>query len=93
VDRVTWRDLDRVSADEVIAAQIRRFAEQSRPWGWKHYSYDQPADLPDRLFATGFTREPAEALLVDEIADLKLDVPPPPGVELRAASGHNGRRG
>jgi len=81
---VTWCDLDPVSADAVIAAQISRFAELSGPWEWKHYSYDQPPDLPDQLLAAGFTREPAEALLVAEIADLTLDVPPPPGVELRA---------
>jgi GNAT superfamily N-acetyltransferase len=79
---VTWCDLDHVSADAVIAAQISRFAELSRPWEWKHYSYDQPPDLPDRLLAAGFTPQPAEALLVAEIADLTLDVPPPPGVEL-----------
>jgi GNAT superfamily N-acetyltransferase len=79
---VTWCDLDHVSADAVIAAQISRFAELSRPWEWKHYSYDQPPDLPDRLLAAGFTPQPAEALLVAEIADLTLDVPPPPAVEL-----------
>jgi len=82
---VTWCDLDRhVSADAVIAAQISRFAELSRPWEWKHYSYDEPPDLPDRLLAAGFTPRLAEALVVAEIADLRLDVPPPPGVELRA---------
>jgi hypothetical protein len=81
---VTWSDLDPVGADAVIAAQISRFAELSDPWEWKHYSYDQPPDLPDRLLAAGFTREPAEALLVAEIADLTLDVPPPLGVEVRA---------
>ena len=81
---VTWSNLDEVSADAVIASQISRFAELSPPWEWKHYSYDQPPDLPDRLLAAGFKREPAEALLVAEIADLTLDVPPPPGIELRA---------
>jgi ribosomal protein S18 acetylase RimI-like enzyme len=81
---VTWSDLDQASADAVIAAQIGRFAELARPWEWKHYSYDRPADLPDRLLAAGFTPQPAEALLVAEIADLTLDVAPPPGVELRA---------
>jgi hypothetical protein len=79
---VTWCDLDHESADAVIAAQISRFAQLHRPWEWKHYSYDQPPDLPDRLLAAGFTPEPAEALLVAEIADLTLDVPPPSGVEL-----------
>jgi GNAT superfamily N-acetyltransferase len=87
---VTWCDLDPVSADAVIAAQIGRFAELSRPWEWKHYSYDRPPDLPDRLLAAGFTREPAEALLVAEIAELALDVPPPPGVELRAVVDREG---
>jgi GNAT superfamily N-acetyltransferase len=80
---VTWSDLDAASADTVIAGQIARFAELSRPWEWKHYSYDEPPDLPDRLRAAGFTPEPAETLLVAEIADLTLDVPPPEGVELR----------
>ena len=79
---VTWSDLGRVSADAVIAAQVSRFAELARPWEWKHYSYDQPPDLPDRLLAAGFIPEPAETLLVAEIADLNLDLLPPGGVEL-----------
>jgi ribosomal protein S18 acetylase RimI-like enzyme len=87
---VTWCDLDQASADAVIAAQIGRFAQLHRPWEWKHYSYDQPPDLPDRLLAAGFTREPAEALLVAEIADLTLDLPPPPGIELRAVIDEHG---
>jgi GNAT superfamily N-acetyltransferase len=80
---VTWCRLDEASADAVIAAQIARFGELSRPWEWKHYSYDEPPDLAERLLAAGLTREPAETLLVAEIADLTLDVPPPAGVELR----------
>ena len=87
---VIWSDLDRPAADAVIAAQISRFAELGRRWEWKHYSHDQPPDLPDRLLAAGFTREPAEALLVAEIAGLALDVPPPPGVELRAVTDREG---
>jgi GNAT superfamily N-acetyltransferase len=81
---VTWSDLDRVSADTVIAAQISQFAALSRPWEWKYYSYDRPGDLPERLLAAGFTPQPAEALLVAEISDLTLDLPPPAGVHLRA---------
>ena len=80
---VTWSDLDGRDADAVIAAQIARFAGRPGPWEWKHYSYDRPADLPQRLVAAGFIPEPAEALLVAEIADLALDTPPPAGVELR----------
>jgi hypothetical protein len=81
---VVWSDLDEAGADAAIAAQVRRFAEAGGEWEWKHYSYDRPPDLADRLAAAGFTPEPAEALLVAEIADLALDAGPPPGVELRA---------
>jgi GNAT superfamily N-acetyltransferase len=81
---VTWSDLDEASADAAVAAQLSRFAEVSRRWEWKHYSYDRPPDLPDRLRAAGFTPEPVEALLVAEIAELAVDVAPPAGVELRA---------
>jgi len=80
---VTWSDLSQVNADTVITAQINQFAAASRPWEWKHYSHDQPGDLPERLLAAGFTPQPAEALLVAELGDLVLDVAPPAGVHLR----------
>ncbi|MGA8117548.1 MAG: GNAT family N-acetyltransferase [Actinocatenispora sp.] len=79
---VTWSDLNEHNADAAIAAQVHRFAQRPGSWEWKHYSYDQPADLPTRLVAAGFTPEPAETLLVAEIADLDLDVKPPEGVEI-----------
>ncbi len=87
---VAWCDLDEGSADAVIAAQVARFAELARAWEWKHYSYDQPPDLADRLIASGFTRQPDEALLVAEIEDLVLDVPPPADVELREVVDEHG---
>lgn len=83
---VTWSGLDEDGADAAIRAQVARFAELGYPWEWKHYSYDGPADLPERLVAAGLTAEPAETLLVAEIAGLARDVPPPPGVELRAVA-------
>jgi len=79
---VSWSDLDRATADGVVAAQVNRFAQLARPWEWKHYSYDQPADLPERLVAAGLTPEPVEALMVAEITDLELNVAPPVGVQL-----------
>jgi ribosomal protein S18 acetylase RimI-like enzyme len=83
---VLWSDLDAANADEVIAEQVRRFANVTEPWEWKHFSYDQPPDLQDRLVAAGFIREADETMLVAEIADLDLDVPPPNGVVLRPAA-------
>jgi GNAT superfamily N-acetyltransferase len=68
--------------DAVIEAQLARFESDTAGWEWKHYSYDEPDDLPGRLLAAGFEAEPREALLVAEIADLDLSVEPPEGVEL-----------
>jgi GNAT superfamily N-acetyltransferase len=79
---VTWCDLDDVSADGVIAAQTVRFAELGRPWEWKHYSWDRPADLPARLLAAGFTAEAPEAFMVGELSSLPGASEPPEGVAI-----------
>ncbi|HEX5494751.1 MAG TPA: GNAT family N-acetyltransferase [Mycobacteriales bacterium] len=79
---VVWSGLDRTTADAAISGQVERFAVVPDRWEWKHYSHDQPPDLPERLLAAGFTAGPAETLMVAEIADLALDLPPPAGVEL-----------
>jgi GNAT superfamily N-acetyltransferase len=83
---VTWSDLDERDADAAIAAAIGRFAELPNEWEWKHYSYDGPQDLPARLRAAGLRPEPAEALLVAEIAALALDTAPPAGVQVWAVT-------
>src|SRR5689334_11436540 len=64
---ITWTDLGSADVEAVIAAQIRAFAGIANGWEWKHHSYDQPADLPDRLVAAGFVRREAEALLVADL--------------------------
>jgi GNAT superfamily N-acetyltransferase len=87
---VVWSDLDESNADAVIREQVSRFARLSRQWEWKHYSHDRPADLPRRLLAAGLVTEPAEALLIAEIADLALDVAPPAGLELVEVTGSEG---
>src|SRR4051812_23050553 len=79
-DGVVWSDLDDGTADAVVAAEVARFA--GREWEWKHYSYDRPADLPDRLRAAGLVAEPEEALMVADLAELDLDVRLPEGVRL-----------
>ena len=77
-----WTDLTEADADAVIDAQVRRFAELGKPWEWKYYSYDRPADLPRRLRAAGFAPDHVETLLIAQITDLNLDVSAPAGVEL-----------
>jgi GNAT superfamily N-acetyltransferase len=83
---VLWSNLDEASAGEVIDAQIRRFARQGRPWEWKHYSYDRPADLAERLVSRGFVAGHPETLMVAELANLDVTTAPPPGVVLRQVS-------
>ncbi len=79
---VICTELASLEVDAAIAAQIARFDGHPGRWEWKHYSYDQPVDLPERLLAAGFEPEPVEALLVAEIAELDLTVDLPDGVEL-----------
>jgi len=81
---VTWSGLEDADVDAVIATQIERFGEIANCWEWKHYSYDQPPELPDRLMAAGFVRREAEALLVADLAEITLDPSPPADVQLRA---------
>ena len=74
---VVWSDLTAAEHEtaEVIAAQVARFEAGQQPWEWKLYSYDRPADLPDRLRQAGLVPGPLEALLVAEIAELDLEEP------------------
>jgi ribosomal protein S18 acetylase RimI-like enzyme len=79
---VVASDLDETNADAAIAGYVAMFAALQREWEWKHYSYDRPADLADRLLAAGFTPEPTEALLVAAIDELPTETALPPGAEL-----------
>jgi ribosomal protein S18 acetylase RimI-like enzyme len=94
---VIWSDLSEDTADAAIAAQVARLGRDGAgrdsvggDWEWKHYSYDQPADLPARLLAAGFVPEPPETLLVAEIAELDLRTPPPDGIDLVPVTGQAG---
>jgi ribosomal protein S18 acetylase RimI-like enzyme len=88
---VTWCELAEATADAAIATTTDRFARLGvGEWEWKHYSYDRPADLDQRLLAAGFTAEPAEAVMVAEITEPALDVPPPAGVKLQGVTDRQG---
>jgi ribosomal protein S18 acetylase RimI-like enzyme len=58
------------NADDVIAGEVRHFAALGGRLEWKHYGYDTPADLPERLVAAGFVAEPPETLLVADVAEI-----------------------
>lgn len=50
---VVWSDLNEVTADAAIAAQVQYFASLGREFEWKLYGHDQPGDLAGRLRAAG----------------------------------------
>lgn len=76
---VVWSDLHGADVDDVIAAEAGRDVAS---FEWKHYTGDQPADLPVRLVAAGLTAEGAETVLVADLAELDLADPVPEGVHL-----------
>ncbi|WP_086560412.1 GNAT family N-acetyltransferase [Streptomyces africanus] len=79
---VLWSALDEAAADEAIAGQIAHYAGLGLDFEWKLYGHDRPADLGQRLRASGFRPEPEETLMIGEIAALSLDAEPPEGVRL-----------
>ncbi len=68
---VFWCDLDESSADAAIEAAVAHFAVLGREFEWKHYGYDQPADLTDRLQAHDFEPDEEEALVIGEVAAVR----------------------
>jgi ribosomal protein S18 acetylase RimI-like enzyme len=79
---IEWADLDETNADQVIAEQIEFFRSRGRDFEWKYYSYDRPADLPDRLRAAGLVPGEEEALMVAEVTAVPTDLPAPEGIEI-----------
>jgi GNAT superfamily N-acetyltransferase len=83
---VFWSDLDADTARPVIDGQVAFFARLGKRFEWKHYSYDQPADLPERLLAAGFAAEDPEAMMVAEVSEVPTGAPLPDGVRLERAT-------
>jgi GNAT superfamily N-acetyltransferase len=79
---VLWSDLGPRTAGAVIAAQVAYFRDLGEKFEWKLYSYDQPADLAERLLAAGFIPEEAEALMLAEISQVPRPAGLPAGIRL-----------
>ncbi|MGV9933791.1 GNAT family N-acetyltransferase [Streptomyces olivaceoviridis] len=77
---VLWSGLGAADVDRTVREQIAYFGGLGLDFEWKLYGHDEPADLGDRLLAAGFRAEPAETLMVAEVAGLPLDTAPPAGV-------------
>jgi len=83
---VLYRDLgglDGEELDELIARQVRIFAERGDRFEWKLHGHDQPADLPERLRAAGFVPEEQETIVIARVDDIAAPPVLPDGVTLR----------
>jgi GNAT superfamily N-acetyltransferase len=83
---VFWCDLDESNADAAIAAAVEHFRPFGREFEWKHYGYDEPRDLTDRLAAAGLAPDEEEALVVGEVAVVRerlASAPDPVGITIR----------
>lgn len=69
---VLYSSLSAANADAVIGQQIEYFRSLGRPFEWKTYSHDRPADLGERLIAREFRPGERETVLV---ADAKRAIP------------------
>ncbi len=83
---VLYRDLgglEGAALDELIARQVRFFAERGSRFEWKLHGHDLPADLPERLRSAGFEPEEQETVVIARVADIAAPPQPPGGVALR----------
>jgi hypothetical protein len=89
---VLYRDLGGLQGpelDELIARQVRVFAERGERFEWKLHGHDEPADLPDRLQAAGFVPEEVETVVVAPVSAIAGPPEVPEAVSLRAARGRD----
>lgn len=79
---ILFASLDGVAIDDAIARQIAFFAGDGRSFEWKHFSHDEPADLPQRLTAAGFRAGDRETFVALDLARAAAQ-PEPNGIEVR----------
>jgi GNAT superfamily N-acetyltransferase len=69
---VLFARLDDANADDAIARQIALFGRDGHAFEWKHFSHDEPADLPGRLQAAGLEAQEPESFVA---LDLSRELP------------------
>ncbi|HET6172106.1 MAG TPA: GNAT family N-acetyltransferase [Gaiellales bacterium] len=78
--------LEGAELDDLIARQVRIFAELGERFEWKLHGHDRPADLADRLRAAGFVPEAQETVLAAVASTIAAEPVLPAGVVLREAT-------
>jgi GNAT superfamily N-acetyltransferase len=83
---VCYRDLDGLAGDgldALIARQVRVYAERGESFEWKLHAHDRPADLRQRLRASGFVPEAEETVVIAPVHEVAGGPVLPEGVSLR----------
>jgi GNAT superfamily N-acetyltransferase len=83
---VEYRDLAGLTGqalDALIERTCQYFAGRGQAFEWKTHSYDEPADLPDRLRAAGFVAGEVETVVIGPAEQLTGEPPLPAGVRIR----------
>jgi GNAT superfamily N-acetyltransferase len=83
---VVYRDLgglEGAALDDLIARQVRVFAERGERFEWKLHGHDQPPDLPRRLGAAGFVPEDEETVVIAPVDEIAGPLRLPEGVSVR----------
>ena len=73
---VDYRDLGEIRDDQVdalIARQVQVFAARGDPFEWKLHEHDRPADLAERLVASGLIPEARETVMIAPVATVATD--------------------
>ena len=86
---VTYHDLEGLEGrelDELIARQVRIFAERGEPFEWKLHGHDRPTDLPERLRAAGLVPEEMETVVIAPVSAIGIEASLPDGVVVREVS-------
>jgi len=66
-------DLSEANVDAVIQAEIAECRRLQLPFEWKVFSFDEPADLLERLVAAGLTAGEREAIVVYDVHNGPLE--------------------
>lgn len=83
---IAYRDLGGINGaelDELIARQVRVFADRGEAFEWKLHWHDRPADLSERLIAQGFVPEDLETVVIAPVAEVAGEVLMPSGISSR----------
>jgi hypothetical protein len=89
---IEYRDLEGAEGaglDELIARQVRVFAERAESFEWKTHAHDLPPDLPDRLRSAGLVAEETETVVIAPVSAVVAVPALPQGVVLREVSGRS----